>query len=69
MSLQKAEKKTPEKTLKMGSFPGAYLCIICTVLIFKTISGERGTNNPNIIEYHTIPKPLHFQRVAGHSPR
>lgn len=28
-----------------------------------------GTNNPNIIEYHTIPKPLHFQRVARHSPR
>lgn len=42
MSLQKDEKKTPEKTLKMGSFPGAYLCIICTVLIFKTISGETG---------------------------
>ena len=46
MSLQKDEKKTPEKTLKMGSFPGAYLCIICTVLIFKTISGERGIRTP-----------------------
>lgn len=31
--------------------------------------GATGTNNPNIIEYHTIPKPLHFQRVARHSPR
>ena len=51
MSLQKAEKKTPEKTLKMGSFPGAYLCIICTVLIFKTISGERGSRTYTITEY------------------
>ena len=52
MSLQKAEKKTPEKTLKMGSFPGAYLCIICTVLIFKTISGETGSRTYTFTEYH-----------------
>lgn len=52
MSLQKAEKKTPEKTLKMGSFPGAYLCIICTVLIFKTISGERGSRTYTFTESH-----------------
>ena len=54
MSLQKAEKKTPEKTLKMGSFPGAYLCIICTVLIFKTISGERGSRTYTFKKYHKI---------------
>ncbi len=54
MSLQKAEKKTPEKTLKMGSFPGAYLCIICTVLIFKTISGETGSRTCAISKYHII---------------
>ncbi len=54
MSLQKAEKKTPEKTLKMGSFPGAYLCIICTVLIFKTISGERGSRTYIFKKYHKI---------------
>lgn len=54
MSLQKDEKKTPEKTLKMGSFPGAYLCIICTVLIFKTISGEGGSRTCTISKYHTI---------------
>ena len=54
MSLQKAEKKTPEKTLKMGSFPGAYLCIICTVLIFKTISGERGSRTYAFRKYHKI---------------
>lgn len=52
MSLQKDEKKTPEKTLKMGSFPGAYLCIICTVLIFKTISGETGSRTYTFTEYH-----------------
>ena len=52
MSLQKDEKKTPEKTLKMGSFPGAYLCIICTVLIFKTISGEGGSRTYTFTEYH-----------------
>lgn len=54
MSLQKDEKKTPEKTLKMGSFPGAYLCIICTVLIFKTISGERGSRTYTFKKYHKI---------------
>ncbi len=54
MSLQKAEKKTPEKTLKMGSFPGAYLCIICTVLIFKTISGETGSRTYTFKKYHKI---------------
>lgn len=54
MSLQKAEKKTPEKTLKMGSFPGAYLCIICTVLIFKTISGETGSRTYIFKKYHKI---------------
>ena len=52
MSLQKDEKKTPEKTLKMGSFPGAYLCIICTVLIFKTISGETGSRTYTFTESH-----------------
>lgn len=54
MSLQKDEKKTPEKTLKMGSFPGAYLCIICTVLIFKTISGEGGSRTYIFKKYHKI---------------
>lgn len=54
MSLQKDEKKTPEKTLKMGSFPGAYLCIICTVLIFKTISGETGSRTYTFKKYHKI---------------
>lgn len=54
MSLQKDEKKTPEKTLKMGSFPGAYLCIICTVLIFKTISGERGSRIYAFRKHHKI---------------
>lgn len=54
MSLQKDEKKTPEKTLKMGSFPGAYLCIICTVLIFKTISGEIGSRTYAFRKHHKI---------------
>ena len=44
-------------------------CFICRTLIVNAYCGETGTNNPNIIEYHTIPKPLHFQRVARHSPR
>lgn len=47
--------------------------VLCTFMnlswAYASNPVKEGTNNPNIIEYHTIPKPLHFQRVAEHSPR
>jgi hypothetical protein len=42
---------------------------VCEISTNGEVRELYGTNNLNIIEYHTIPKPLHFQRVARHSPR